>query len=67
MYLLLSKETMKKANTYIDFANNKIIIILDEEAPVKFSSSVHYRITIEKITNSNEKFVMQEHTYFQVT
>ena len=39
--LLLSKDTMKKANTYIDFANDRIIL-LNTEVPVKFTTSGHY-------------------------
>ena len=38
--LLLTKDTMKKANTYIDFANDKMII-LNKEVPVKFTTSGH--------------------------
>ena len=41
--LLLSKYTMKEANTYIDFANDKIVI-LNKEVPVKFTTSGHYCI-----------------------
>ena len=52
----------------IPILTNDKIIIFDEEIPVKFSSSVRCCITIGKITNSNEKFVVQKHTtYFQVT
>ena len=38
--LLLTKDTMEKANTYIDFANDKMII-LNKEVPVKFTTSGH--------------------------
>ena len=34
---------MKEANTYIDFANDKIVI-LNKEVPVKFTTSGHYCI-----------------------
>ena len=62
--MLLGKKTIKKANTYIDFTNNKIIAF-DEEVPVKFSYSVHYCNTIGKDTDSNEKLAVQENkTYF---
>ena len=43
--LLLSKDAMKKSNTRIDFANDKIHIF-DVEIPVHFSSSGHYCIPI---------------------
>ena len=51
--LLLSKEAMKKANTFIDFANDKISI-LGNEVDVQFSSSGHYYIAIGRLNSSNE-------------
>ena len=48
--MLLIKETMKSANTYIDFSKDKITVF-NEEEPVKFSSSGHYCITIENVKN----------------
>ena len=56
--LLLSKDTMKKANTYIDFANDKIII-LNKEVPVKFTTSGHYCIPIGKIVDDNHDQVLK--------
>ena len=56
--LLLSKVTMKKANTYIDFANDKIII-LNKEVPVKFTTSGHYCIPIGKIVDDNHDQVLK--------
>ena len=44
--VLLSKYTMKKAITYIDFINDKVI--LNKETPVKFTTSGHYYISIGK-------------------
>ena len=44
--LLLSNESMKKANTYVDFANHKIIL---KKMLVKFTNSGHYWILVEKI------------------
>ena len=44
--LLLSKEAIKKAKTYIDFSKDKIIFF-DEEAPVKFSFQMIEKIRIE--------------------
>ena len=57
--LLLSKEAIKKAKTYIDFSKDKIIFF-DEEAPVKFSTSGHYCITVGKINKENENILVQE-------
>ena len=56
--LLLSKDTMKKANTYIDFANNEIII-LNKEVPVKFITSGHYCIPIGKIVDNNHEDILK--------
>ena len=55
--LLLSKDTMKKANTYIDFANDKII--LNKKVPVKFTTSGHYCIPIGKIVDDNHDQVLK--------
>ena len=57
--LLLSKEAMKKAKTYIDFSEDKIIVF-DEEAPVKFSTSGHYCIAVGKMNKENENILVQE-------
>ena len=57
--LLLSKNAMKKAKTYIDFSKDKIIIF-DEEVPVKFSTSGHYCITVGKMNKENENILVQE-------
>ena len=57
--LLLSKKAIKKAKTYIDFSKDKIIFF-DEEAPVKFSTSGHYCITVGKINKENENILVQE-------
>ena len=57
--LLLSKEAMKKTKTYIDFSEDKIIIF-DEEAPVKFSTSGHYCIKVGKMNKENENILVQE-------
>ena len=59
--VLFSKDYVKKANTYIDFANDKTIF---EEVSVKFSSSGHYCITIGKVTDSNGKIVVLENTIY---
>ena len=48
--LLLSKEAMKKANTVIDFQNDKISMF-GKEINLKFTSSGHYAIPI----NSNSR------------
>ena len=61
--MLLSEESMEKVNNLIDFPND-IIILFDEELPVKFSSSWHYCVTIGKVTDSNEKWVVQENNIF---
>ena len=55
--LLLSKDTMKKANTYIDFANDKII--LNKKVPVKFTTSGHYCIPMGKIVDDNHDKVLK--------
>ena len=57
--LLLSKEAMKKTKTYIDFSEDKIIIF-DEEALVKFSTSGHYCIKVGKMNKENENISVQE-------
>ena len=49
---------MKKANTYIDFASDKIII-LNKEVPVKFTISGHYCIPIGKIVDGNHDQVLK--------
>ena len=59
--LLLSKNGMKKAKTYIDFSKDKIIIF-DEEVPVKFSASGHYCITVGKMNKENENILVQENS-----
>ena len=56
--LLLSKYTLKKANTYIDFANDKIIL-LNKEVPVKFTTSGHDCISIGKIVDDNHDQVLK--------
>ena len=43
--LLLSKETMKKANTQIDFCEDKVHIF-GRKIDIKFSSSGHYCIPL---------------------
>ena len=43
--LLLSKSTMKKAKTYINFSKDEVITF-DEKVPVKFSTSEHYCIRV---------------------
>ena len=55
--LLVSKDTMKKTNTYIDFANDKII--LNKKVPVKFTTSGHYCIPIGKIVDDNHDQVLK--------
>ena len=64
--MLLSKEIMKKANTYIEFTDNKIITF-DEEVPVKFSSSGYYYITTGKVTDSMKNLWFKETIYFSST
>ena len=56
--LLLSKGTMKKANIYIDFANDHKTI-LNKEVPVKFTTSGHYCIPIGKIIDSSHNKVLK--------
>ena len=53
--LLLSKDTMKKANTYIDFANDKIAI-LNKEVPLQFTITGHYYIPTGKIDENHDDF-----------
>ena len=55
--LLLSKDAMKKANTYIDFANE--IIILNKEIPVNLITSGHYCIPIGKIVDNNHEEILK--------
>ena len=55
--LLLSKDTVKKANTYIDFANDKII--LNKDVPVKFTTSGHYCIPTGKIVDGSHDEVLK--------
>ena len=50
---------MKKAKTYIDFSEDRIIVF-DAEAPVKFSTSGHYGITVGKMNKENENILVQE-------
>lgn len=57
--LLLSKEAMKKANTRIDFANDKIIIF-NTDIPVSFSSCGHYCIPIGRVGNFKEGDITEE-------
>ena len=45
---------MKKSNTRIDFANDKIHIF-DTEIPARLSSSGHYYIPIGKLDYQNTK------------
>ena len=61
--LLLSKDAMKKVNTYIDFANDEIII-LNKEIPVKLITSGHYCIPIGKIDNNHEEILKSESILF---
>ena len=42
--LLLSKDTIKKGNTYIDFTNDKVV--LNKGIPVTLTNSGHYCILI---------------------
>ena len=56
--LLLRKDTLKKANTYIDFANDEIII-LNKEIPVKLITSGHYCIPIGKIVDNNHEEILK--------
>ena len=49
--LLLCRDALKTAKTYIDFSKDKIIIF-DEEVPVKFYTSGHYCITVGKINKA---------------
>ena len=49
--LLLSKDAMKKAKTCIDFSKDKIKSF-DKKAPVKFSTSRHYCITVVKMNKT---------------
>ena len=51
LFLLLSKEAMKKANTQIDFATDKINI-LSRDVQVIFSTSGHYCIPIGRLNSS---------------
>ena len=53
--LVFSKDTMKKANTYIDFANDKIVI-LNKEVPLKFTTTGHYYIPTGKIHENHDDF-----------
>ena len=55
--LLLSKDAMKKANTYIDFANDEII--LNKEIPVNLITSGHYCIPIGKIVDNNHEEILK--------
>ena len=56
--LLLSKDAMKKANTYIDFANDEIII-LNKEIPVNLITAGHYCIPIGKIVDNNHEEILK--------
>ena len=56
--LFLSKDTMKKFNTNIDFTNDKIVI-LSKEVPVKFTTSGHYYIPIGKVVDDNHHQVLK--------
>ena len=49
--LLLSKEAMKRANTQIEFASDKINI-LGRDLQVIFSTSGHYCIPIGRLNSS---------------
>ena len=53
--LVFSKDTMKKANTYIDFANDKIVI-LNKEVPLKFTTTGHYYIPTGEIDENHDDF-----------
>ena len=53
--LLLSKDDMKKANTKIDFTNDKINI-LRQEMDIRFTTSGHYSIPISKCYEALNKF-----------
>ena len=53
--LVFSKDTMKKANTYIDFANDKIAI-LNKEVPLQFTITGHYYIPTGKIDENHDDF-----------
>ena len=50
--MLLHKDAMKKPNTRINFANDKIHIF-DVATPVYFSSPRHYCIPIDKLDYQN--------------
>ena len=53
--LLLSKDAMKKANTNIDFTNDKVHI-LGQEIDIRFTTSGHYSIPISKCYEALNKF-----------
>ena len=63
--LLLSKDAMKKANTYIDFANDEIII-LNKEIPVNLITSGHYCIPIGKIVDNNHEEILKSESILSV-
>ena len=55
--LLLSKDSMKAANTTIDFSNDKVIM-LDQTLDLKFTSSGHYCVPITTIDETEVKVLL---------
>ena len=53
--LLLSKEAMKKANTQIDFKNDKVLIF-GKKVDIKFTSTGHYCIQLNNKFNDEKYF-----------
>ena len=51
----MSKDALKKANTKIDFTNDKLNI-LGQEIDIKFKTSGHYTIPISKSYEALNKF-----------
>ena len=53
--LFLSKESMKRANTFIDFKND-YVELFGKKINLFFTSSGHYCIPIKNVTNNIEMF-----------
>ena len=59
IFLCYLVKRQRRKLKHIDFSKDKIIVF-DEEAPVKFSTSGHYCIIVGKMNKENENILVQE-------
>ena len=59
IFLCYLVKRQRRKLKHIDFSKDKIIVF-DEEAPVKFSTSGYYCIIVGKMNKENENILVQE-------